>query len=1080
VKTASALVRVGSFELDLRSGELRSLPPNATPNKMVLREQPFQVLRMLVEREGTIVTRSEIKKALWPNDTIVDFDHSINVAIGVLRRAFGDSAANPRYIETLARRGYRLLPAVEWNESVQTAREVVTPCEPSPLGDLTGKKVGHYRILEMLGGGGMATVYKAEDLKLGRFVALKFLPDELVGDPIALQRLEREAQTASALNHPNICTIYDIEAYEGQTFIAMELLEGETLQERLAAASPAPTPLPSLIDVATQVCLGLEAAHDKGIVHRDIKPGNIFLTRSGTVKLLDFGVAKLVARDDVADMPVTVNGTKDSLFRMQPSLTRADVTVGTTGYMSPEQLRKEDLDGRSDLFSLGMVIYEMATGHRAFNGETAAEVQEAILAKAPPAVDTVNPNVPGSVAAVIGKALQKDRSVRYQSATDIRRELERVRLDLAQPVRRRRIPALPAAVAIVYATIAIALWIQSARRAHAALAPGDTVVLAHLTNATTDRVFDNALYTALRIALEQTPYLNVLADDKVSGALAAVIGAEHPALLTPDAVLRVCQSTGSRLVVAPAIADAGNRLRLELKGIDCRSGVTISRVVRDAASRDDVVSALGIAALQLRKELGEPESSLAKYQTPLQTATSSSPEALELLTLGYRSQLGDSQTAISYYRRAVQADPKLGLAHAALSSAYSNKDDSTSAAIAGRAAFEQRDRLTAPARFQVESTYYLQVTGEWERACDVLSQWVSVFPYDVIARNNFSFCLAVLGQPDRSLGEAREAARLFPSAHSYGVWITRAIQADRVDEAQTSTDDAVRRGFDSMNLRDVRVRLAFLRNDTDAMQQLWDSVANRADAEIPLFGKALVEASHGQFRAAHRSATSAGALAAAAGFASAADEYATRTAMMDAEVGLPFSQRMTVAASQPLPARLLGALILARFGVIEKARQAADELRRDYPSNTVVQKYGLPLIDAAVRLRTGDAADAVTVLEPLKTYELADMLSLPALYSSYLRGLAYLQTGDYAASATEFQKLLSHPGMTGRYVTAPLARLHYARAEHAMGRDAAALDSYQAFLGLWQNADADVPIYRDAKAEYEQLRNRRGSNHQPQ
>ena len=307
-----ARVRVGSFELNLQTGELRSA--DAT---VLLREQPFQVLRMLVERDGKIVTRTEIKERLWPNDTIVDFDHSINVAIGVLRRAFGDSAATPRYIETLARRGYRLIAAIEWLESKPAEGNAAAVGNArAQLGDLTGKKVCQYRVLEVLGGGGMGMVYKAEDLKLGRRAALKFLPEELAEDPIALKRLEREAQTASALNHRNICTIYDIEEYEGQPFIAMELLEGETLQQRLADSAPGAMPTILLIEIAVQLCDGLDAAHGKAIVHRDIKPANIFLTKDGTVKLLDFGIAKS-SRVTMAKSPVS------SRPRRTPSRTKA-------------------------------------------------------------------------------------------------------------------------------------------------------------------------------------------------------------------------------------------------------------------------------------------------------------------------------------------------------------------------------------------------------------------------------------------------------------------------------------------------------------------------------------------------------------------------------------------------------------------------------------------------------------------------------------------------------------------------------------------------------------------------------------
>src|SRR5580692_2782686 len=296
-------VRLGGFELDLHTGELYPVGGEDGSPKNLLREQPFQVLCMLVASHGKIVTREAIKKKLWPNDTIVDFDHSINVAIRILRQALGDSADEPRYIETLARRGYRLRVPVEWLQTtVGTTRPKVGPRSFPGLAGLAGKRVSHYRVLEVIGGGGMGMVYKAEDLKLGRRVALKFLPEELASDPVTLQRFEREAQTASALNHPNICTIHEIAEYEGQPFIVMELLEGSTLLHHLSLSESKAIPLVPLLDIAIQICDGLLAAHDKSFIHRDIKPANIFLTKQGSVKILDFGLAKLASTEDVEEI----------------------------------------------------------------------------------------------------------------------------------------------------------------------------------------------------------------------------------------------------------------------------------------------------------------------------------------------------------------------------------------------------------------------------------------------------------------------------------------------------------------------------------------------------------------------------------------------------------------------------------------------------------------------------------------------------------------------------------------------------------------------------------------------------------
>ena len=435
-RAPSARVRFGDFELHLISGELSN-----GDGKLLLQQQPLQILRMLIERDGEPVTRDEIKSKLWPNDTIVEFDQSINAVIRNLRKALGDSADQPTYIETLARRGYRLKVSVEW--IADPLDDVSALGHDAPLrqradSNLIGQKVSHYRVLEVIGGGGMGMVYKAEDLKLGREVALKFLPPELATDEVALQRFEREAQAASSLDHPNICTIHAVEEHNGQPFIVMQLLHGQTLRDRLGAlaAEHRTLPLEELLNIAQQICDGLEAAHAKGIIHRDIKPANIFLTSKGAVKILDFGLAKLVSAIEQPEMDPLATESSAAAAAARPAksvpldttLTRLGVALGTAGYMSPEQVRGEKLDARTDLFSLGLVIYEMAAGQRAFHGETAAVVHNAILHTVPVPVRQLNSEIPGQLEAAISKALEKDREKRSQSAADLSHELTRVRI----------------------------------------------------------------------------------------------------------------------------------------------------------------------------------------------------------------------------------------------------------------------------------------------------------------------------------------------------------------------------------------------------------------------------------------------------------------------------------------------------------------------------------------------------------------------------------------------------------------------------------------------------------------------------
>lgn len=420
--------RFEDFVLDLSTGELRK----EGEKSVRLPEQSFQIFTMLLEHPGEVVSREEIRKRLWPNDTVVEFEHSINAAMNRLRQALGDRAGDPRYIETLAGRGYRWMHSVEWVDTSTPSAEATFTLSGSVAANLIGKKVSHYRVLAVIGGGGMGIVYNAEDIKLGRRVALKFLPEELANDQRALERFEREARAASALNHPNICTIHEIAEHEGQPFIVMELLDGQTLRDVISSTTGhPPLEIEKLFDLAIQITAGLEAAHQKGIIHRDIKPSNVFITNRGEAKIMDFGVAKLLAFDEPFRAEIAI-GSISEAQKSDPSgirgpyLTRTGVALGTEGYMSPEQVRGEPLDSRTDLFSFGLVLYEMACGARAFRGDTTPAIHEAILNQSPVPARQINPRLPTELGRIIDKALEKDRELRYRSASEIRDDLKSI------------------------------------------------------------------------------------------------------------------------------------------------------------------------------------------------------------------------------------------------------------------------------------------------------------------------------------------------------------------------------------------------------------------------------------------------------------------------------------------------------------------------------------------------------------------------------------------------------------------------------------------------------------------------------
>ena len=1096
-------VRLGAFELDLRAGVVRT-----GEESVCLQQQPFFVLRMLVERGGEIVTRDEIQKKLWPNDTAVDFDQGINKAIRKLRQVLGDSAEKPIYIETVARRGYRLLPCVVRVRADDSSDAAFAPEygksteHPAGVASLIGEKVSHYRVLKVLGGGGMGMVYKAEDLKLGRCVALKFLPSELANDSVALQRFEREAQTASSLNHPNICTIHEIEDYKEQPFIVMELLEGKTLRDLLAANESKALPLDQLLDIAIQIGDGLQAAHEKGIIHRDIKPANIFITNKGVCKILDFGLAKLLETGDgeqamMAASAEVDNGLKGYAFGraapdspplpsgLQPAtdlyLTRTGSAMGTAGYMSPEQVRGEKLDARTDIFSFGLVLYELATGERAFSADTAAVVQDAILNQTPAPAHEVNSTIPPKLEQIINRAIEKDREQRYQSAAEIRADLQDIaseqssQVDARESKKRFRWKSLTAAAAFLGIVIMASglYWYWRSHRPPK-LTERDSIVVADFDNKTGDAIFDDSLKQGLSVQLEQTPFLALVSDRKVNQTLKEM-GRLPGDRLTPEIAREVCQRTGSRATLTGSIAASGNAYVIDLKTLDCDMGDLLADVEERATNKDAVLGALDNAVVGLRRKLGESLNSVQRYGTPLQEATTPSLEALNAYSIGYRTAMAKGAAfAMPFYERAVELDPNFALAYARLSSAGVSPERKADDA---RRAYELREKVSERERLYIEATYYLLATGELERAAQVEEVWRQTYPRNDTPYVYLGYTYGTLGDSEKALRESREAVRFDPNNSAAYRNLAFAYQClNRLDEAEAVYKKAQEHDIGTADLLHDRYQLAFLKRDAEEMRNLAEASAGKPgfeDALLALEGDTA--AWNGKFRKARKlnrramdSAEHNDARETAAAYKAAAglrevESGNPEQALADAHAALKMAPNRDV--------RMMAALIMARVGDVEGAEKLAAELDREFPLATRVQEYWLPTIRAAVALQRKEPQQAVELLKVAIPVELGDAQHLIPVY---VRGEAYLMLHDSGAAAAEFQKFIDHYGLVVNFTWGALARLGLARAYAIQAAtDPAARDkartAYQNFLTLWKDADPDIPIYKQAKAEYAKL-----------